>query len=78
MLYVKVLIGEFNVMSNEENCIYLINNCSKELSIYIEKVWYKRNGILYKYINKRSLPYIVMHVHLTFIRRKVVHKPLGK
>ena len=48
MLYNKVVNVEFNVMSNEEKFVYLINNCWKELSIYIEKAWDKRNGSLYK------------------------------
>ncbi len=41
VLYAKVVNVEFNVMSNEEKFVYLINNCWKELSIYIEKEWDK-------------------------------------
>ncbi len=48
MFYAKVIHVEFNVMSNEETFVYLINNCWKELSIYIEKAWDERNGSLYK------------------------------
>ncbi len=36
ILYVKIV--EFNVMSNEETFICLINNYWKELSIYMEKI----------------------------------------
>ncbi len=39
---------EFNVMSNEERFVHLINNCWSELHIYIEKAWDKRNVSLYK------------------------------
>ncbi len=39
---------EFNVMSNEEKLVYLTNHHWKELSIFIEKVWNKRDEILYK------------------------------
>ncbi len=48
MLYATVVNVEFNVMLNEEHFIYLINNYWTELSIYIEKIWDKRNGSLYK------------------------------
>ncbi len=48
MLYGKVVNIELNVMSNEEKFVYLINQYWKELSIYIEKAWDIRNGILYK------------------------------
>ncbi len=48
MLYAKVVNVEFNVMSNEEKFIYLINNYWKELRIYVEKAWDERNGSLYK------------------------------
>ncbi len=57
ILYAKVVNVEFNVMSNEEKLVYLINNCWKELSIYIEKAWDKRNVC-----TNKGLPYIVMHV----------------
>ncbi len=43
LLYAKIANVEFNVMSYEEKLVYLINNCWKELSIYIEKTWDKRN-----------------------------------
>ncbi len=43
MLYDKVVNIEFNVTSNDEEFEYLINNVWKELSIYIEKTWDKRN-----------------------------------
>ncbi len=39
-LYAKVVDLEF--MSNEEKFVYLINNCWKELSIYIQKVCGKK------------------------------------
>ncbi len=48
MLYAQVVNVEFNVMSNEERFVNLINNYWKELSIYIEKMWDKRNSGLYK------------------------------
>ncbi len=35
-------------MSNEEKLVYLTNHHWKELSIFIEKAWDKRNEILYK------------------------------
>ncbi len=35
-------------MSNEEKLVYLTNYYWKELSIFIEKTWDKRNEILYK------------------------------
>ncbi len=47
-MYAKVVNVEFNVMSNEEKFVYLINNCWKELSIYIEKALDKRNVSSYK------------------------------
>ncbi len=48
ILYANVVNVEFNVISNEETFACLINNSWKELSIYIEKAWDKRNGSLYK------------------------------
>ncbi len=47
-MFSKVHNLEFNVMSNEEKLVYLTNHHRKELSIFIEKTWYKRNEILYK------------------------------
>ncbi len=48
IMFSKVHNLEFNVMSNEEKLVYLTNHHWKELSIYIEKLWDKRNEILYK------------------------------
>ncbi len=39
---------EFNVMSNDENLVYLTNHHWKELSIFIEKARNNRNEILEK------------------------------
>ncbi len=47
-MFSKVHNLEFNVMSNEEKLVYLTNHHWKELSIFIEKAWDKRNEILYK------------------------------
>ncbi len=50
IMFSKVHNLEFNVMSNEEKLVhvYLTNHHWKELSIFIEKAWDKRNEILYK------------------------------
>ncbi len=48
ILFSKVHNLEFNVMSNKEKLVSLTNHHWKELSIYIEKAWNKRNEILYK------------------------------
>ncbi len=39
---------EFNVMPNNETLVYLTNHHWKELSIFIDKSWDKRNIILNK------------------------------
>ncbi len=68
MWYAKVVNVEYNIISNEENFVYLTNNYYKEISIYSEKTWDKRNGIsLYK-----GISYSVMHVG-----EKVVDKHIG-
>ncbi len=60
MLYAKVVNDEFNVMSNEENFVYVINNCWKELRIYIEKLWDKICVSLYKW----KISHILWCMHL--------------
>ncbi len=47
-MFSKVHNLEFNVVSNDEKRVYLTNHHLKELSIFIEKEWDKRNEILYK------------------------------
>ncbi len=54
IVYPKVINVEFIVVTEDQMCVYLINNYCKELSIYIEKAWHN----LF-YINK-DLPYIVI------------------
>ncbi len=48
MLYAKVVNFEFNLISNEETFVYLINNYREELNSYIERALGKINGSLYK------------------------------
>ncbi len=56
-MFSKIHNLEFNVMSNEEKLVYLTNHHWKELSIFIEKAWDKRNEIC---INS-SMPYCHAH-----------------
>ncbi len=48
IIFSKVYNLEFNIMSNEEKRVYLTNHHWKEISIFIEKAWDKKNEILYK------------------------------
>ncbi len=48
IMFSKVHNLEFNGMSNEGKMVYLTKHHWKELSIFIEKAWDKRNEILYK------------------------------
>ena len=48
-LFQKVVnVNDFNFMSDEDKLIYLMNFHWKDLSVYVEKAWDKRNNILYK------------------------------
>ncbi len=52
-MFSKVDNLEFNLMSNKDKLVYLINHRWKELGIFIEKAWEKINDILYY----SSMPY---------------------
>ncbi len=69
-MFSKVHILEYNVISNEEKLVYLTNHHWKELCIFIEKAWDKKNEILYK------LQYAILSCMLTSNEWKVVDEPL--
>ncbi len=48
IMFSKIDNLEFYLMSKEKKLVYLVNQYWKELGIFIEKTWEKRNEILYK------------------------------